>query len=248
MSSLDLTRSGLRRTLVIGAEDRCWDSSRRAFNLLVDQRPRAIALPTSTEEMPAMLAEARRQGLRVTAQGTGHNAGPLGDLRDTLLVNTSRLTDVSIDVTAGTVRVGAGVKWQHVVPRLSDLGLAALHGSSPDVGIVGYSLGGGLGWLARKHGLHANAVRAFEVVTADGQLLRTDADHEACSSPSSGRQRGAVTASVAGSQVGLYADFVEEPADARRFFDPVTWARLREVKRRYDPTDLIRGNHAIPPA
>ena len=63
-------------------------------------------------------------------------------------------------------------------PALSELGLAGLHGSSPDVGIVGYSVGGGIGWLARKHGMQTNAVTAFEVVTADGELRRVDHDHE----------------------------------------------------------------------
>ena len=72
----------------------------------------------------------------------------------------------------------ARARWSQVVPALSELGLAALHGSSPDVGIAGYSLGGGMGWLARKHGLQTNSVTAFEVVTADGHLVRTDADHE----------------------------------------------------------------------
>src|SRR5690606_26574872 len=61
---------------------------------------------------------------------------------------------------------------------LSELGLATLHGSSPDVGIVGYSLGGGIGWLARKHGMQANAVTAIELVTTEGNLVRADAAHE----------------------------------------------------------------------
>jgi FAD/FMN-containing dehydrogenase len=65
-----------------------------------------------------------------------------------------------------------------VTPRLSELGLAALHGSSSDVGIAGYSLGGGMGWLARRYGLQANSVTAIEIVTAEGHLVRTDATHE----------------------------------------------------------------------
>jgi FAD/FMN-containing dehydrogenase len=71
------------------------------------------------------------------------------------------------------------VRWEQVAPQLSELGLAALHGSSPDVGIAGYSLGGGMGWLARKHGLQTNAVTAIELVTVDGHLVRTHAVHEA---------------------------------------------------------------------
>jgi FAD/FMN-containing dehydrogenase len=122
--------------------------------------------------------EARDRGLQVVVQATGHNAAPLGDLADTLLVNTSRLTGVEIDPDALRVRVGAATKWETVTPALSDLGLAGLHGSSPDVGIAGYSLGGGIGWLARKHGMQTNAVTALEIVTADGVLRRVDADHE----------------------------------------------------------------------
>ena len=97
---------------------------------------------------------------------------------DLLLVNVSRLQDVRVDPGARSVRVGAGVKWDRVAPRLSAHGLAGLHGSSPDVGIAGYSLGGGMGWLARKHGLQTNAVTALELVTADGELIRVDAEHE----------------------------------------------------------------------
>jgi FAD/FMN-containing dehydrogenase len=93
-------------------------------------------------------------------------------------VHVSDLAGVTIDERARRVRVGAGVRWKQVVPQLSELGLAALHGSSPEVGIAGYSLGGGMGWLARKHGLQANSVTAIELVTADGRIVRTDADHE----------------------------------------------------------------------
>ena len=98
--------------------------------------------------------------------------------RGHLLVDVRELQEVSIDPGAERVRVGAGVKWERVAPELSDVGLAALHGSSPDVGIAGYSLGGGMGWLARKYGLQANSVTAIELVTADGRAARVDAEHE----------------------------------------------------------------------
>jgi FAD/FMN-containing dehydrogenase len=74
--------------------------------------------------------------------------------------------------------VGAGVRWAAVGLRASEAGLAPLSGSSRDVGIAGYSLGGGLGWLGRKHGLQANALTAVEIVTADGELRRIDHDNE----------------------------------------------------------------------
>jgi hypothetical protein len=163
---------------IVSPGDPDWDSVRQTFNLLHDQQPEAIALPRDERELAAIVHYARDHGLRLAAQATGHNAGPLGSLVGTMIVNTSRLTGVRIDVAARRVRVGAGVKWEAVTPQLSDLGLAALHGSSPDVGIVGYSLGGGMGWLARRHGLQCNSVTAIELVTADGDLIRCDADHE----------------------------------------------------------------------
>src|SRR5687768_9302698 len=83
---------------------------------------------------------------------------------------------VEIDVEAQRARVAAGTLWLEVSTAASEHGLAPLAGSSPDVSVVGYSLGGGVGWLARKHGLSANSVLAIELVTADGQLRR--ADHE----------------------------------------------------------------------
>ncbi|HXD67691.1 MAG TPA: FAD-binding oxidoreductase [Solirubrobacteraceae bacterium] len=158
--------------------DAGWDAARQTFNLLHDQRPVAIATPGSEREVAAAVRYAAAQRLTVTAQATGHNAGPLGSLENTLIINTSRLQGVRIDVANERVRVGAGVKWGAVTPRLSELGLAALHGSSPDVGIVGYSLGGGMGWLARHYGLQSNSVTAIELVTADGDLIRADAVHE----------------------------------------------------------------------
>lgn len=134
--------------------------------------------PEDAEDVATVVRLARDRGLRIAAQSTGHNPGPHGTMQGLLLVSVERLKEVVIDAERLRVRVGAGVRWKEVVPQLSELGLAALHGSSPEVGIAGYSLGGGMGWLARKHGLQCNSVTAIEVVTADGQLVRCDAGHE----------------------------------------------------------------------
>jgi FAD/FMN-containing dehydrogenase len=163
---------------VVTPSDPDWDATRQVFNLATDLQPAAVALPTDVSDVVAAVGFARANGLRVAPQATGHNATPLGSLEDTLLVDVRQLQDVSVDPAARRVRVGAGVKWERVVPELSEHGLAALHGSSPDVGIAGYSLGGGMGWLARKHGLQTNSVTAIELVTADGRAARVDAEHE----------------------------------------------------------------------
>ncbi|MGH3012789.1 MAG: FAD-binding oxidoreductase, partial [Gaiellaceae bacterium] len=85
---------------------------------------------------------------------------------------------LGIDPEARTARVEAGVLWEEVSTEAAEHGLAGLAGSAPDIGVVGYTLGGGLGWLARRYGLAANSVLAVEVVTADGRRVRADRDHE----------------------------------------------------------------------
>jgi FAD/FMN-containing dehydrogenase len=163
---------------VVTPSDPDWDATRQVFNLATDLRPAAVALPRDVSDVVAAVGYASANGLRVAPQATGHNATPLGSLEDTLLVDVRELQQVSIDPGAQRVRVGAGVKWERVSPQLSEYGLAALHGSSPDVGIAGYSLGGGMGWLARMYGLQTGSVTAIELVTADGCPARVDAEHE----------------------------------------------------------------------
>jgi FAD/FMN-containing dehydrogenase len=103
----------------------------------------------------------------------------MGSLENSILVKTNALDRVCIDAPARRARVGAGARWEDVVPAASELGLACLHGSTPDVSIVGYSLGGGMGWYARKRGLAANHVVAIEVVTPDGQIRWATHEHDA---------------------------------------------------------------------
>jgi FAD/FMN-containing dehydrogenase len=155
-----------------------YDVARVPWNAAVDQRPAAVAYPGSTAEVAEVIRSARRAGLRVAPQGTGHNARPLGALDDVVLLRTAALCGVTVDPASRTARVGAGVLWQDAVEAAAEHDLAALHGSSPGVGVVGYSLGGGIGWYARQLGLQANHVTAVELVTADGEQVRADSDHE----------------------------------------------------------------------
>ncbi|WP_136709910.1 FAD-binding oxidoreductase [Agromyces sp. H66] len=172
-------RPGAPDVALLAPGDHEWDAARATFNLLDDQRPALIALPENTSQVAEAVAIARQAGLRIAAQGTGHGASSRDSLDGAMLVNTSRMTQVEIDAEARRVRVGAAAKWQHVAPALSERGLAGLHGSSLDVGIAGYSLGGGIGWLTRKFGMQTNALHAVELVTADGEFLRADAERHA---------------------------------------------------------------------
>ena len=165
-------------TNILMPGDPGWDDARQAWSLSVDQHPAAVALPASAQDIVDVVRFARRYGLRVAAQGTGHNAAPLGPLADTILVKTERMRRVSIDPAARIARAEAGAVWLEVVEAAAEHGLAALAGSSPDVGVVGYTIGGGMSWLGRAYGLSANNVEAIEVVTADGRLVRADASTE----------------------------------------------------------------------
>jgi FAD/FMN-containing dehydrogenase len=151
-----------------------WDEARRAWNLAVDQRPAAVALPETVDDVVAAVDYARTLGLRVAVQGTGHGAGR--PLDGTLLVNTARMTGVELDAEARVARVAAGTLWVDVVDAAVEHGLTALHGSAHDVGVVGYTLGGGISWLGRKYGLASSSVLSAEIVTAAGEVVRADAE------------------------------------------------------------------------
>ena len=163
---------------LLTAQDANWNIERGAFNILVDQQPAGIAVPRSADDVSDVVRSAAADGKRVAAQRTGHNAVPLGSLANTVLVHTAGLGGVQIDAEAGSARVGAGALWEDVVPKASELGLAALHGSAPNVGIVGYTIGGGVSFYHRKHGLACNGVTAIELVTAGGEQIRVDAENE----------------------------------------------------------------------
>ncbi|MFW5470302.1 FAD-binding oxidoreductase [Knoellia sp. CPCC 206435] len=162
------------------AGDPGYDTARMPWNVAVDQRPAAVAFPRHAQDVTDVVRAAAAAGLRVAPQGTGHNAGALADqaLEDVVLLRTNEMSAVSIDAESRIARAEGGALWQDVVEAAAPHGLAALHGSSPDVAVIGYSLGGGLSWYARSLGLAANSVTAVEVVTADGSLVRADARTE----------------------------------------------------------------------
>ena len=170
-------RRRLRGTLIEPGETG-WDAATQAYNLTVVQEPAFVAVPANAFDVVEIVGYARTHGMQVAAQRTGHNAAPLGSLDGVVLLRTDKLGSVEIDAERLVARVGAGAKWADVVPRASELGLAALHGSTPDVSVAGYSLGGGVGWYGRKLGLAANSVTAIELVTPDGALRRVDADND----------------------------------------------------------------------
>jgi len=176
-AELDVLRSRIAGD-VIGRGEDGFDATRRAFLLTLDQRPAMVALPQSAHDVQEIVRFARSAGLRVAPQSTGHGASPLEDLGDAILLKTSRMRGAEIDPDTRTARAQAGAQWQDVTGPAAEHGLAALAGSAANVGVLGYTLGGGIGWLARKYGLSANSVVAAELVLPDGTLVRADPTNE----------------------------------------------------------------------
>jgi len=155
-----------------------YDQARQAWNLAVDQRPSVVVTAESAADVAQAVRHARAHRMRIAPQGTGHGAAPLEPLDGAMLLRTTRMRRVGVDPAARTARAQAGAVWQDVITPAAEHGLAGLAGSSPGVGVTGYTLGGGLGWLARRYGLAANSVTAVELVTPGGDLVRADAGHE----------------------------------------------------------------------
>ncbi len=153
---------------VLTPDDPGYEATRRGWNLTIDHHPAVILVAGDVQDIVAGVRFAREVGLGVAVQSTGHGIQNPAD--GSLLIVTSRMASVHVDVEARTARAEAGVIWQGVLDKATPHGLAPLLGTSPHVGIIGYSLGGGIGWLARRYGLAGDSVRSIDLVTEDGAL------------------------------------------------------------------------------
>jgi len=160
-------------------DDSDWDQARLAWNLAADQRPEAVVFAENAGDVAATVRFAVANGLRVAPQGTGHGAAPLAPLGGTILLKTERMRGIEVDPGAQTARVEAGVLVLELSEAAGEHGLSSMPGSSPDVGVTGFTLGGGLSWLGRRHGFACNRVRAIELIDAGGEARTVDADNDA---------------------------------------------------------------------
>jgi FAD/FMN-containing dehydrogenase len=159
---------------IIYPGDSEYEEARLAWNRSVNQHPALIVVSKNTADISTAVEYARENNLDVAVQSTGHGVTLPAD--GALLLITSQLKDLHIDAAAQTAWIGAGLKWGEVLEQTQKVGLAPLLGSSPGVGVVGYTLGGGYGWLGRKYGLASDSVISFELVDASGQTLCANAD------------------------------------------------------------------------
>lgn len=167
---LGALQANFNGSIIIPA-DADYERLRLGYNLSIDHHPALILVPHIAQDVVAGVRFATDAGLSIAIQSTGHGQQASAGAGAALFV-TSNLREVSIDPHAQTVRAEAGVLWEQVIGAAAPYGLAPLNGSSPHVGVIGYTLGGGIGWLARRHGLAADSVLALEIVTADGELRR----------------------------------------------------------------------------
>jgi FAD/FMN-containing dehydrogenase len=150
-----------------------YEELRRPMDPALDPRPVAVAEALDESDVARAIATAREHGLPLAVQATGHGTHVAPDAG--MVLNTGRMSSVLVDPDRRVAVVGPGARWGAVVRAAAQFGLAPVSGSSPDVGVAGFTLGGGVGWLSRKHGYAADGVLRAELVRADGDLVTASA-------------------------------------------------------------------------
>jgi len=154
-----------------------YDAERATWSGAIDSRPALVGAATGAADVQAALLTAREHDLPFAVQATGH--GTFVPSNGGVLLKTGGMAEVLVDPDRRIARVGPGARWGQVIAAAAPFGLAPLSGSSPDVGVAGFTLGGGVGWLSRRFGFAADSLLRADVVTADGELVRATADRNA---------------------------------------------------------------------
>ena len=176
MSASDQLRPAFLGAVHLPGEP-AYDAHRATWSGSIDPRPAVVAEASTPSDVRAAVLIAQEHGLPFAVQATGHGTHVPAD--GGLLLKTSRMAEVLVDPDRRIARVGPGAVWGDVIAAAAPCGLAPVTGSSPDVGVVGFTLGGGVGWLSRKLGYGADSLLRVDIVTAEGRLLRASADENA---------------------------------------------------------------------
>jgi FAD/FMN-containing dehydrogenase len=173
--AVDALRSRMRGP-VLAPADAGYDAARRIWNATIDKRPALIARCTGTADALEAVRFAAKHECLVSVRGGGHNVAGTAVCDNGLMIDLSLMKGVHLDPAARTAWAQAGVLWQDFDHETQVFGLATTGGVVGETGIAGLTLGGGVGWLVRKHGLACDNLVAADVVTADGQLRRATRD------------------------------------------------------------------------
>jgi FAD binding domain/Berberine and berberine like len=183
MSNITTAAAAARREIasgfggeLIGPEDPGYDEARTVYNAMIDRHPALIARCATSADVAETIAFARRHDLLLAVRGGGHNGGGLGVCDDGVVLDLAGLSSVEVDPSARTVRVGGGSTWGNVDAATHEHGLATPSGIISTTGVGGLALGGGIGYLSRKHGLTIDNLLEADVVLADGAHARASAD------------------------------------------------------------------------
>ena len=164
---------------VLTEEDPGYDEARRVWNAMIDRRPAVIVRATSIDDVAPTVRAARALGLPLALRGGGHNVAGNGTVDDGVVLDLGALTDVKVDPEARTATVEPGATLADVDQATQAHGLAVPLGVISGTGVAGLTLGGGVGWQTRAHGLTADNLIAADVVTADGRIVRASDDDDA---------------------------------------------------------------------
>src|SRR5687768_39377 len=167
--------SGFRGQLIT-ADHADFDAARAIWNGAIDRHPWLIARCSGTADVAAALRFARAQGFEIAVRGGGHNVAGTAVCDDGIVIDLSEMRAVWVDPASRTARVQGGALWADVDHETQVHGLATTGGIVSHTGVAGLTLGGGIGWLMRKHGLTVDNLLAADVVTADGELVRASKD------------------------------------------------------------------------
>ena len=167
------------RGRLIGPEDEGYDEARSIWNGAIDRWPGLLARCSDADDVVGAVRFARDHDLRMSVRGGGHGVGGLALCDDGLVVDLSKMKGVRVDPDAGLAEVGAGVTLGELDRATQAFGLAVPAGIVTHTGVAGLTLGGGIGWLTRKHGLTIDNLVGADVVTADGELVVASEDDHA---------------------------------------------------------------------